>query len=61
MTIVVLPEFSARSWAHGTKDELHDEWGFLGISDNGIATLMTTGNNSEERRSTKCSFVDQLS
>jgi hypothetical protein len=24
---------------------LHDEWGYLGVNKNGIASLMTTGNN----------------
>lgn len=37
--------FSARAWSHSTKDQLHDEWGFLTITDQGNVTLMTTGNN----------------
>uniref|UniRef100_A0A914WZU1 THAP4-like heme-binding beta-barrel domain-containing protein n=1 Tax=Plectus sambesii TaxID=2011161 RepID=A0A914WZU1_9BILA len=37
--------YSAVSWSHSTKDHLHDEWGYLGVNRNGVATLMTTGNN----------------
>jgi len=37
--------FSARAWSHSTKDQLHDEWGFMTITDQGNVTLMTTGNN----------------
>jgi len=37
--------FSARAWSHTTKDQLHDEWGFMTVNDNGNVTLMTTGNN----------------
>jgi len=37
--------FSARAWSHSTKDQFHDEWGFMTITDQGNVTLMTTGNN----------------
>lgn len=37
--------FSARAWSHTTKDQLHDEWGFMTVNDQGNVTLMTTGNN----------------
>uniref|UniRef100_A0A915JYM8 THAP4-like heme-binding beta-barrel domain-containing protein n=1 Tax=Romanomermis culicivorax TaxID=13658 RepID=A0A915JYM8_ROMCU len=37
--------FSARAWSHTTKDQLHDEWGFMTITEQGNVTLMTAGNN----------------
>lgn len=52
-----LYNWTATSWAHSTKDHLHDEWGYIGIGNNGKAVLMTSGNNGK----TKSSYISHSS